>query len=465
MLSTTVVITRRSTVGTASVWARARPSVRRPTPPTANTPLATAPSLRKCRRSIGHPLCGAWSLHHLQSGGHELAVHHLCGVVHHVSADRQRDRRQARGDRRRGAAGRHRHLPRLVHRRRRADGGVGLRGRPARHLAWLRLQCADGAGHLDRRGAAGGGLLEGPGRLHGDPRPDAANRARLVPGLPGGRVRQRLRHGQGEDPDGRPLALDPHDRLDDRRRGARLRRLHHARLRGRPPPGDAGGAHRGAVVGEGRLRGGGHAPDLRGGGLVEIERAGGYVRLPDRLQPDPDVAVWRRLYWPGWGLVTALTAIVAGFMVGHALRLGQFLSWMVASGRGRMLSQTYPVFALTEGRGGRSVFYALCGLQAVAGLAFLALALVGRRRRLAAAVAGLAGPLWQGTHFGSGFARVEQAVLRSVTEVAPEAAERLVAWSVPLHVFHAATLVVALGALLSIPLRELGRTAQRTEGE
>ncbi|OLC30919.1 MAG: hypothetical protein AUH81_19150 [Candidatus Rokubacteria bacterium 13_1_40CM_4_69_5] len=175
--------------------------------------------------------------------------------------------------------------------------------------------------------------------------------------------------------------------------------------------------------------------------------------------------MWRRLYWPGWGLVTALTAIVAGFMVGHALRLGQFLSWMVASGRGRMLSQTYPVFALTEGRGGRSVFYALCGLQAVAGLAFLALALVGRRRRLAAAVAGLAGPLWQGTHFGSGFARVEQAVLRSVTEVAPEAAERFVAWSVPLHVFHAATLVVALGALLSIPLRELGRTAQRTEGE
>src|SRR3989442_237108 len=69
MLSTTVVIIRRSTVGTASVWARARPSVRRPPPPTANTPLATAPSLRKCRRSMGHPLCGAWSLHHLQSGG------------------------------------------------------------------------------------------------------------------------------------------------------------------------------------------------------------------------------------------------------------------------------------------------------------------------------------------------------------------------------------------------------------
>jgi hypothetical protein len=73
--------------------------------------------------------------------------------------------------------------------------------------------------------------------------------------------------------------------------------------------------------------------------------------------------------------------------------------------------------------------------------------------------------LWPGTHFGSGFGRVEQAVLRSVTEAAPEAAVRFVAWNVPLHVFHAATLVVALGALLSIPLLELRRAARRTEGE
>src|SRR3989442_3036953 len=111
MLSTTVVIIRRSTVGTASVWARAKPPVRRPPPPTANTPLATAPSLRKCRRSMEHPLCGAWSLHHLQSGGHELAVHYLVGTVHFLSSDRQRDRRQALGDLRRCAAARDVHLP------------------------------------------------------------------------------------------------------------------------------------------------------------------------------------------------------------------------------------------------------------------------------------------------------------------------------------------------------------------
>lgn len=175
--------------------------------------------------------------------------------------------------------------------------------------------------------------------------------------------------------------------------------------------------------------------------------------------------MWTRLYWPGWGLATALTAIVAGFMVSHALLLGPFLSWMVASGRGQMLSQTYPVFALTEGRPGLTVFYALCGLQAVAGLVFLTLALVGGRHRLAAAVAGLAGPLWQGAHFGTGFGRVESAVLRSVTEAAPEAAARFVAWNVPLHVFHAAALIVALGALLSIPLRELGHAPRHPEGE
>src|SRR2546422_174602 len=52
-LSTTFVMTRRSTVGTETVWAPATPANRRRIPPTANTPLATAPSLRTRRRSMG----------------------------------------------------------------------------------------------------------------------------------------------------------------------------------------------------------------------------------------------------------------------------------------------------------------------------------------------------------------------------------------------------------------------------
>src|SRR3989441_11067930 len=52
MLSTTLVMTSRSTVGTATLCAEAQRSPIRGTPPSANTPLVTAPSLRNWRRFI-----------------------------------------------------------------------------------------------------------------------------------------------------------------------------------------------------------------------------------------------------------------------------------------------------------------------------------------------------------------------------------------------------------------------------
>src|SRR5438874_6590563 len=48
-------MTRRSTVGTPSVCAAPVPRAARLMPPSANTPLATAPSRRNCRRSIETP--------------------------------------------------------------------------------------------------------------------------------------------------------------------------------------------------------------------------------------------------------------------------------------------------------------------------------------------------------------------------------------------------------------------------
>ena len=39
-----------------------------------------------------------------------------------------------------------------------------------------------------------------------------------------------------------------------------------------------------------------------------------------------------RLYWPGWAAATALTGIVAGFMLGHALILGRFVDWLLTAG-------------------------------------------------------------------------------------------------------------------------------------
>ena len=36
-----------------------------------------------------------------------------------------------------------------------------------------------------------------------------------------------------------------------------------------------------------------------------------------------------RLYWPSWFFAALLTGLVAGFMLGHALILAQFLDWLL----------------------------------------------------------------------------------------------------------------------------------------
>ena len=38
-----------------------------------------------------------------------------------------------------------------------------------------------------------------------------------------------------------------------------------------------------------------------------------------------------RLFWPIWFLAALLTGLVAGFMLGHALIMAQFLDWLLLS--------------------------------------------------------------------------------------------------------------------------------------
>ena len=89
--------------------------------------------------------------------------------------------------------------------------------------------------------------------------------------------------------------------------------------------------------------------------------------------------------------------------------------------------------------------------------AFLLVSLAARRQRAAALVAGVAGALWITVHYASGFGALEASVLRSGRDVPREVAGRFVAWNTPIHVVHAATLTVALGALLSVPVAALRR--------
>lgn len=162
-----------------------------------------------------------------------------------------------------------------------------------------------------------------------------------------------------------------------------------------------------------------------------------------------------RLYWPSWFLAAVLTGIVAGFMLGHALILARFVDWLLLAGA-PTLSQAYPAFRATAGQTGLDAFYAVAGLQLVGTSAFLLVALMAGRHRTAALVAGVAGALWIAVHYASGFGALEASVVRAA-DVPREVVGRFVDWNTPIHFFHAATLTVALGALLTVPLAALRR--------
>ena len=121
------------------------------------------------------------------------------------------------------------------------------------------------------------------------------------------------------------------------------------------------------------------------------------------------------------------------------------------------LSRAYPAFRGSTGRAGLAAYYAVAGLQVAATSVFLLLSLVMHRHRGAALVAGVAGVLWIAVHYASGFVALEADVLQSAQEIPRAVAERFVGWNVSIHLVHVVTLVIARGALLSVPLAALRR--------
>ena len=160
----------------------------------------------------------------------------------------------------------------------------------------------------------------------------------------------------------------------------------------------------------------------------------------------------RRLYWPCWAAAVAATGIVAGFMLGHALLLGPYVDWLLIAGRARVLADTYPVFARSAGRGWLAAYYAVAGLQVLAGVAFAVVSVSSRQRAGTGALIGVGAVLWPVVHYASGFGALEAQVLRSTVEAPRAVAETFVRWNGAVHGFHAATLGTVLALLLSVPL-------------
>src|SRR2546425_7091627 len=126
-----------------------------------------------------------------------------------------------------------------------------------------------------------------------------------------------------------------------------------------------------------------------------------------------------RLYGPSWFLAALLTAIVAGFMLGHALILARFLDWLVHSAT-PALSQAYPAFRRSTGRSGLDAYYVLAGLQVAGTSAFLLVSLVARRHRVAALVAGVAGAPWIVVDYAAGVGAPAAGGLRGGRQNPPE---------------------------------------------
>src|SRR5688500_6222063 len=170
-----------------------------------------------------------------------------------------------------------------------------------------------------------------------------------------------------------------------------------------------------------------------------------------------------RLYWTSWLAAVVFTALVTGLMLGHALILAPFLSWMLAVGPPGAFGQTYPVFRITAGTAGLTAYYLLAGAQVATALGFVVAAVAMRRARAAAAVTGAASLCWVAAHYASGFGAVEAQLWRNPAGGAEDdVVRRFLAWNTPIHFLHAGLLTIALLALLGVPLQALRATRSAT---
>ncbi|MFY9462354.1 MAG: hypothetical protein WAP51_04090 [Candidatus Sungiibacteriota bacterium] len=156
-------------------------------------------------------------------------------------------------------------------------------------------------------------------------------------------------------------------------------------------------------------------------------------------------------YWFIWVSATLINGLVAGFMIGYALLLGRFLSWMMQFSKRAEVRSAYVMFRQTHGRPGVILVYVLGALQLLLGLLFIVFSFLKGQNMGVALVAGSAGVLWQATYFLTGFGGVESKVLGDSAELDDETVRRFTILNVPLHIIFAALSFTAFILLLTMP--------------
>jgi len=143
-------------------------------------------------------------------------------------------------------------------------------------------------------------------------------------------------------------------------------------------------------------------------------------------------------------IVTALTGVLAGFLISHSIMLGRFFDWVLAAGNNAFFADTFAPFrAATHA----NVHYnAVLWLSLIAGLLWLVSSFVLQRDRILALTAGLSS-FWVGAvFFASGFAEAEAAVCSGVAD--DTLRELYAVLNLPMHRAFALAYTLAFSALL-----------------
>ena len=154
-----------------------------------------------------------------------------------------------------------------------------------------------------------------------------------------------------------------------------------------------------------------------------------------------------------WLAATLVNGLVAGFMIGYALLLGRFLSWMMQFSKRAEVRSAYVMFRQTHGRPGVILVYVLGALQTLLGITFIVFSLTKGENMGIAVVAGLSGVLWQAVYLFSGFGSAEKRVIGDTLEPDEKSIQDFTRLNVPLHIIFAAISFIAFVLLLILPFR------------
>jgi len=159
-----------------------------------------------------------------------------------------------------------------------------------------------------------------------------------------------------------------------------------------------------------------------------------------------------KLFWPFWCSTTILTGILAGFMISHSIMFGRFFTWFIESGNVDLLRSTYSVFRpLNESYDALYDYFLLFAL--ISGIIWFVLALILKRERIIATIAGLATVWVSVIFFGTGFDEVEEAALSGIAD---ETTMQLFAsLNVPIHTSFAIIYTVSFLLLLVVALKRI----------